>query len=137
METSNGANLNNVDSASKRLNQIINDISGIYADSTRKITFKKKLENYATVSVLITEATRLIENLQEQITALDTSTANVDHIDRINEYCDLLTRNINFDETMHITRELFAISLGIPTTSDIFDNIEDEIIYEEQEVTNI
>ena len=78
------------------------------------------------------EASQLIENLQNQISKLDTIKADNPRIEKINCFIDLLTNgNLDFDETMNIINELCAISAGIPTTTQIFDNIEQEVIYEE------
>ena len=139
--TSNTSNIlgnpNNVESSSKRLGNIMKDISFIYANSHGNLTLNKKKENYEKVSMLFNEATLLFDNLQAEINGLESTKGDQLQIDRINEYVNLLSKNTNFDETMHILRELCAINGGLPNKSEVFDNIEDEIMYEIQEVLEI
>jgi len=130
----------NFETNSKRLARIEDELSLIYINSRENLSFEKKLESYSQANSFNEEGSRIIDNLQAEISSLTFNDLNpkenapVISINKINEYIDLLSNNINFDEAMHIAKEFYAISLGIPTCSEIIDDINEEVIYEEQEV---
>lgn len=123
-------------SNSKKLSKVMSQITTLHIESRKKQTFEKKLENYTCCVQLINEATKLMDDMQNQISKLDTSNVDKSHLGKINGYIDLLTNNaLNFDEIIYIIEQLIAISNNLPMTTQIYDNIEQEIIYEEQEIS--
>lgn len=139
MENSNMMGGFNNESSCKRLGKIMQEAWLIYTNSRGNLTYSKKKENKEKLCILFNEATLLFEKLQAEITSIDTTTdqftkADASLVNKVNEYNDLLSKNTNFDETMQILQELFSINSGIPSKSEIFDNVEDEIMYEIQEV---
>lgn len=118
----------------KRLNDIITQISIISIESQKKLSFEKKMENYNKGNLLINEATQLIEKLQDEIMNINTSKIDKSNISRLDEYINILsTNNPKFDEIIYIVKELYCMSSGLPLTAQINDNVDQEVIYEHNE----
>jgi hypothetical protein len=127
--------------SSKQLYDIMNEIRMIYIDSQnfgkKGVLLEKKLQNYTKGNLLIDQADQLIEKLEHDVQNLDMTKADKSNISKVKEYVDLLSRtNPRFDEILHMVEQLRAISAGLPKTAEAFDNIDQEVIYEEFEVTN-
>lgn len=117
---------------SKRLDKLIEQISAIYIESRNKQTLEKRLENYTQANLLITEANKLINDIQNFVVTLDMNKEDNSHIGKINEFIDMLSNNhLNFNETLSIVNQLMIISSGLPSDTQIQDNIQQEVIYEE------
>ncbi|XWV24965.1 hypothetical protein QJ856_gp0814 [Tupanvirus deep ocean] len=130
-----------METSSKRLNGIMEEIALISIDTQnlgkKPLQMEKKLQNYTKGNLLIDEATQLIEKLEQEIQNIDFSKADKSQINKVNEYIDLLQRtNPRFDEVMYIVEQLKAISSGLPLTTEIHDNIEQEVVHEHEEITN-
>jgi hypothetical protein len=128
-----------METSSKRLDKILNEISTIYIDSHQSsktpTQLSKKLQNYTKGTLLIDEAVQLIEKLQEEIKNMDTTKADKSHSSKINQYIDLLSiSNQKFDNVLNLVEQFRGICSGIPNSTEIFDNIDQEVIYEEQEI---
>lgn len=125
-----------METSSKRLSKIISEISLICIDSQKKLPLEKKLENYTKGNLLIGEATQLLEKMQNEITNIDTNKINKVNFAKIGELIDLLsTNNPRFDEVVYIVEHLRAISSELPITAQTNDNIDQEVIYEEHEIS--
>lgn len=124
-----------METSSKRLNNIMAQISMISIESQKKLTLEKKLENYTKGSLLINEATQLIEKMQDDIKNLDTSKIDKLNMVKINEFIKLLTTsNPNFDEVLFIVEQLRALSSDLPKITEITDNVDREIIYADHNI---
>ena len=122
----------------RKLEKVMNQISFIHIESRKKQTFEKKLEHYTQCTILINEALKLIDEMKNQITNIDSLGTKADNlqIESMHKWIDLLNNDaqLNFDEIIHIVEQLNCIATGIPTTTQLNDNIDQEVIYEEQEV---
>jgi hypothetical protein len=118
---------------SKRLENILSDLSVICVESQRHTTLKQKFVNREKAQILVREATELLDNLQEEIKKFDEKNVNSG---QLNRYIDLLTNNSNFDETLYVVNMLRSINAGVPTKSEITNNVEQEVIYEEQDIND-
>jgi len=127
-----------METSEKRLNKIMSQIQMIYLDSQnspKDKNMEKKIENYNKSSLLIGEASNLIDSLQKEISTMDTTNASRPEIERANQLVDMLTNsNPRFDEILHIVQQLRSISEGIPNSAKIIDNINNEIIHIEEEI---
>lgn len=117
----------------EKLGKIITDIELLYIDSKNvsktPLSTEKKYQNYLKGSILIEEATRLLDKLQDEITKLDTSQADTSQISKINEYIDLLSKpGLSFDNVLQIVQDLKSISKGLPVGTKVHDYIEKEIV---------
>lgn len=122
-----------MENSSKKLQDIMSQIQIIYMDSKQKITFEKKLENYEKANLYINEAVQLIEKLQNDINNINNTKTDPAQIARVNQFIDMLSmNNPKFEEVLYIVQQLRAINAGLPTTTQITDNVEQEIIYDEQ-----
>ena len=123
--------------SSKRLNTIMNEIQMVYIDSQnlgkKPVQLEKKIQNYTQGTLLINEASELIEALEHEIQNLNMAKADKSLITKVNEFNDLLSRtNPRFDEVMYIVDQLRSIDAGLPINAEILNDIEQEIIYEEE-----
>lgn len=119
---------------SKKLGHNISQMQIIYLDSNKKLSLEKKLENYNKSNLLMSESHELIDNLQKEILNLDTNNPVKTPNSKINELIELLSNNNNnpkFDEVLYIVQQLQNISKGLPVTTQITDNVNQEVIYEE------
>jgi len=130
-------------SDSQRLNHIITQVKTIAIDSHnhnhKNKNLSKKLEDYNKTNILITEASRLIEKLENEIMAMNNVSATNDPQigNNIQEFIDLLSDStINFDENMYIIEQLKLINAGLPTTTQIIDNVQQDqsFVYEAEEL---
>ena len=82
---------------------------------------------------LATEAKDLIDLLKIEISNLDTSKVGKTQQSNIKKLEELLScPNLNYDELMKIVQQFRSISAGLPTTTEIKDNVEKEVmIYDE------
>jgi len=96
------------------------------------------LENYNKGIILIGEAKQLIDSLQKEINSLDTSNMAPSQTGDVNRLISLLEiPSLNFREVMTIVQELRSISAGVKTASNVTNNIEGQVIYEEQDVDTL
>lgn len=128
-----------METSSKKLENILKDVDMILLDSHNNskfpVTLEKKLQNYKKGTLLIDEAVQLIENMKEEIKNLDTSKADKSQSSKINQFIDLLSiPNQKFDQVLYLVEQLHTICAGIPTTAQIHDIVDQEVIYEELEV---
>ena len=119
---------------SKRLENIMSDLMMICIESKKNLTMEKKLVNKDKAVLLVGEATELIEQMETEISKLDGSHVHPSQNYNLDRLVELLANNSNFDETLYVAGQLKNISSGIASTVDVIDNIEDEVIYEEQEI---
>lgn len=120
-----------METSNKRLDNIMSQITLIYIDSQKKISLEKKLENYNKGNLLISEALHLIEKMQTDITNLAPSTVNKSQINKIGLYLEMLSMpNPKFDEIMYIIEQLTGVNSGLSTSTQIIDNVEQEVIRE-------
>lgn len=120
---------------SDKLTEIMSDLEFIRLDSQKRLTLQKKSENYNKGTILLNEAYLLIDALQAEIDNLDTSKMDSSEIKNTKKLIDLLSMpNLNFKELMYISKQLKSISSGLKTTATITDNIENQVIYEEEEI---
>ena len=115
----------------------MNEIQMVHIDShnlgKKPRQLEKKLQNHAQGTLLIDEADQLINALEHEIQNLSMVKADKSLIAKVNEFNDLLSRtNPKFDEVMYIVEQMRAIDAGLPTSTEILDGIEQEIIYEEE-----
>jgi len=124
-----------METSNKRLNNILNQIEMLYIDShNNKLSLQRKLENYNKSSIFITQATQLIEKMQSEIQNLDTSKIDNSQNSKINELINMLSiKNTNFDQVIYIVEQLRAISSGQPIATEIIENVDQEVIYEEHD----
>ena len=125
-----------MENSEKRLVQLMSDISLIYVLSKEDQSLQKKFEHYQNANVLIPEAKKLIDDLQSEVYNLDMSKVDKSHTPNAKKLADLLTTpNLNFKEVAYIVKELKQMANGLPTTANVNDNMEKEVvIYEEQDV---
>lgn len=127
-----------MESSEQRLTRLMDEIGMIYLQSKSKEdqTLQKKLENYQNGTLLLSEAKKLLDELQNDVSTIDTSKISKSQITHAKKYIELLSApNLNFTEVMRITTELKKMAAGIPTTTNVNDNVEKEvIIYEEQDI---
>lgn len=118
-----------------RLNKLITDIELIYleATSSSKQPLKKKLEQYNQGMILLREAKPLVDALQNEITNLDLSKADLSQMDQASRLIKLMSvPNLKFQEILPIVKQLKEISTGVPQHAIVNDHIEKEaILYEE------
>lgn len=117
----------------EKLGKIIADIELLYIDSKNvpktPSSTEKKYQNYLKGSILIEEATRLLDKLQEEIIKLDTSEVEPSQVIRIHEYLELLSKpGLSFDNVLQIVQDLKSISKGLPVGTKVYDHIEKEIV---------
>ena len=121
--------------SSKTLNDIFQQVSYMYIESKNSnLTFEKKYEYYSRSAALINEADKIIEELKDQIVKLDSSKINLPShtTTKIEYFIELLTTNrLKFTEILSIINHLFALFDNIPTKTQIFDNIEKELLLEQ------
>lgn len=116
---------------SKRLARINNDIMLTYTESKKKQSFEKKFENYTMCNQLISEANKILDEMQNQISRLDVDNLNVSHLEKINEYSDFLEcNNPDFEQVLYITEQLISILNDLPNKCQIHDNIEQDVVQE-------
>lgn len=127
-----------MESLDKKLKNILDQISMIYLDSQKKQTLEKKLENYNKSNILINEASQLIELLKKEVININIqqpSDSSKQSHSKINEYISLLeNRNPRFDEVLYIIQQLKSMETELNSTSKITDHVDNEVIYEEEEV---
>ena len=121
-------------SSEQRLIEIISQVKVIYLDAKNK-NFSQRLENYRKCNLLVEEASRLIDNLQNEITNMDLRKATREQIQQSEKSVEFLTiPNLRFDEAMYVMKDLRSVELGLPFNPEIIDHIEKQVVYEEQEV---
>jgi hypothetical protein len=121
----------------KKLKDIMSQIQIIYIESKQKISIEKKLENYNKANLYINEAEKLLEDLINNIKNLNTTNVDKSQISKVNHYIELLTSsNPKFDEIYFIVEQLMGIISGVPSTTSIIDNIDQEVTYEEEEINH-
>ena len=127
METSNN---------NKKLTDLMNEISVMYVESIGTLTMQKKMENYNKASIMIEEAEKLIDTLQKEITDLPQNKITKIKMSRIiNELVKFLEApQLKFSEVLSIVQELRTICNSLPTSVHVSNNLEQEIVYEENDV---
>lgn len=122
---------------SKQLISIHNQIDTLFIESRKNPNFEKKYEYYLQCQDLHRESTKLIDELQILVNGLGTA-PNRPTAEKINQYIELLeVDNLNFSEVLHIIGELNAYNNAIPHIVTVQDNMDQEIIYEEQDVETV
>lgn len=132
--------LNAIMETFKRLNRIMDEISIISIDSQilgkKPQQMEKKLQNYIKGNLLIDEASQLIEKLENDVKKINITKIDRTQINDIDKYIDLLEiSNPHFNEILYIIETLYANSVSLPTSMQITDNVDQEIIHEIEEVT--
>ena len=70
----------------------------------------------------------------KKISNIDSKKVDPSQEGNLNKFIDILSLGTDFDETLYIADRLMSISAGIPSVTEIVDNVEKEVIYEENEV---
>ena len=120
----------------KNLNKILSQITALHIESRKPQSLEIKMEQSSQCSVLVHEASKIIDEMQYQITKLDTPT-NIENIDvnKIDHFLELLeNNNLNFNETLYIAEQLLGCTSKLPIDTQVIEHNEKEVIYEEQNV---
>ena len=127
-----------VDTASKRFDQLIKEINTIYIDARNpqtRPTMEKKLQTYKKINMLVEESTQLLNKMEIDIQKLDAGQFDPSHSVKIDDWLELLSSNqLKMEEVIHIIGQLQAMSEDLPSEVEIVDNVDQEIIYEEEDV---
>ena len=127
-----------MENSEKRLVELMDEIGYIYVQSKNEQSLQKKLENYQNGMLLIDEAKKKLDDLQGEIVSLNMINGDKTLMANMKKLEELLSPNLNFKEVMYIVAELKKIANGLPTTANINNNTQNEVvIYEEENVNNI
>jgi len=126
-----------METSSKRLDEIMKEINTIHIEARNpeiNRSLEKKLQNYNKANILVEEATQLLNKMEIDIQKLDANQIDSSSIFKINDWIEWLTdRTLKFDEVVYIITQLQAIASGLPSDAEFIDNVDQEIIYEEEE----
>lgn len=122
----------------RRLKTIMNEINDIYSQSIETLPLQTKIENYNKGMILIRDAKELIDQLQKDIATITIPTDNKiskDELQMIEKYSSLLeSPGLEFGEILKIVDKIKEIGNGIAHNSQIHDNIQNEVLYVEEEI---
>lgn len=122
-------------SAEKRLINLVTEISTIFNDSQVNSSFDSQYKSYCELKLLINEASNLLDKLIKEISDLDLNKAHPSHIEQTNQYIDdLSSKNLTITELMDIVAHLKLLQTGFPTNTMIINNVQQHVIYEEQDI---
>lgn len=118
-----------------QLLNIICEVQRIYIDSKEKQPIAKKMENRNKGDILITEAKKLIDVLQNEISKMDSNTINKNRPSEVDRLIELASvPNINFKEVIYIINKLRAYNVATSENPQITDHIENDYF---EDVNNI
>jgi hypothetical protein len=123
-------------SIERQLSDLITQIEVIFTDYNNNNTLSKKITSYKKCDILLKEARKLIEELKIEIINLDkiTTLPTRDQSEKAKVLVDLLQiPSTNFDAVISIVKDLKAIHNGIPTSAEIIENVESEVVYDDLE----
>ena len=135
-----------METSEQRLNQLLAEISVMCLESKDKLSLEKKFQIYNKSNILISEASKLIEAMEKEISNIDTSKVDNTQMDKAHQFIDLLSSGcLNFDQIIYVVQQLKLISIGLPCRPKITDHIDRDIIkitdhidrdiiYEEQDI---
>lgn len=119
----------------KKLDGIINEMSLIYVNSLKKLSMSKKMEYYQKSIILIDEATKLFDEIENKISNLDTVALNQTNNLKLENLNNLLYKNgCTFSEASFVIEQLLAMDKNLPKHSEIIDNMEKQGMYEEYDI---
>ena len=123
---------------SKRLDQIMKDIDSIYINSKNpagKLTMEKKLQNYNKINGMVEEATQLLNKMEMDVQKMECGQMDQTQNMKMNDWLEMLSNgHLAMRETIYIVEQLQAMLLGLSSETEFVDNVDQEIIYEEQEI---
>lgn len=123
------------ENSEQKLVKLINAINIIYIDSNKKSNLKSKLENYRKANILINEANNVIDQIQKDVQDIDIS--KIDRASNVNIdiFKDIINNgNPNIREVVYAIGQLKSIFTGIPSTQEIINHVDREVIYEEVDI---
>lgn len=127
-----------MDTNAKQLDHIMKEMDMIIVDSKNpnlKQTIEKKLQNYNKVNALSEEATQLLNKMEVDVGRINGSHISQIQSMKINDWVEMLTSgHLKITETVYIVEQLQAMLDNFSPETDIIDNVDREIIYEEQEI---
>lgn len=121
----------------QRLLLIMGKINTIHIDTLKQnLSMSQKLQNYHQSDILISEASDLLDKLQSQLDNIQIKNIDKSKHTRINEMLQLINvQNPSFNIILSSLEELESIASGLPTESEIINNINnDKVIYIEENV---
>lgn len=109
------------------------DIDLLIADYKAQSSAAKKIDAFNRLDILIKRQKQLIEDLKIEVINMDKnpSKATREQLSNAKMYIELAQMpNFSFDQLKQIITALREINNAIPTTAEVFDNIENEIAYD-------
>lgn len=127
-----------METGNKKIEQLINDINSIFIDAknpTIRQTMERKLQNYNRINGMVEETTQLLNRMEMDIQKMEGVQMDQTQYMKINDWLEMLSSsNLGMKETIYIVEQLQAMLQGLSSETDIVDNVDQEIIYEEQEI---
>ena len=120
-----------------RLSEIFRDVPLLYLESQQAKDPAKKTTCYYKIAGLNSEAKNIISNLEILLNNMSiNSSINIDDRE-IDILLDLVsTQNLSFHELTYAVEKFSSILGGLPSKPNIKGNIEEEMIYEEEDIAS-
>lgn len=116
-----------------KLNGLIADIKALQLESMETKHMHKKHENYNKGALLIAEAKKCLDKLQEEIKNLQLVDVSKNDVRMIDQLIDLLdVPNPKITEILYVVTQLKSFESIMPTKAHITNDIQNEIIHIDQ-----